>query len=158
MMRAMNPMPWMLAALAALALDAQAATQWSELRKDSAAKLSVDPSSVKRRGDQVSLKYLVDYAKPQGDSLYQVRYLSVVTLATLRCKARTVTLGLSELYSGPGATGVMLASAEPAPKERVFTPIEKGTSDEDLWRHACEKKPAKSAKQAPQSGREAPGK
>jgi len=146
MMRAMKTKRWMAAALAAFALDASAAVQWNELRKDGAAKLSVDPASVKRRGDQVSLNYLVDYAKPQGDSLRQVRYRSVVTAATLRCKARTLMLGMSELYSGPAGTGVVIATAEPAPKERVFAPIEKGTSDEDLWRHACERKPAEGAK------------
>ena len=150
MMRAMKTMTWTAATLAALALEASAATQWSELRKNDAAKLSIDSASVKRRGDQVSLKYLVDYAKPQGDSLHQVRYRSVVTMATLRCKARTVLLGMSELYSGPGATGVVMASAEPEPRERVFSPIEKGTSDEDLWRHACEKKAAKDATGAPE--------
>lgn len=148
-MRAMNTMTWMAAALAALALDAAAAAQWSELRKDGSAKLSIDTASLKRRGDQVSLKYLVDYARPQGDNLYQVRYRSVVTLATLRCKARTVLLGTSELYSGPAATGAVLATAEPAPREQVFTPIEKDTSDEDLWRHACGKNAAKSAAGAP---------
>ena len=146
MMRAMKTKLWMAAALAVLTLDASAAVQWNELRKDDAAKLSVDPASIKRRGDQVSLKYLVDYAKPQGDVLYQVRYLSVVTAATLRCKARTVQLGTSELYSGRNATGVLLATAVPSAKEHVFTPIETGSSDEDLWRHACEKKPAEGAK------------
>jgi hypothetical protein len=158
MMRAMNPMPWMAAALAVLALDVSAATKWSEVRKDGAAKLSVDSSSVKRRGGEVSLKYLVDYAKPQVDALHQLRYLSVVTAATLRCKARTVMLGMSELYSGPAGTGVVLATAEPAPQERVFTPIENGTSDEDLWRHACEKKPAQGAKGTAEGARNGPGK
>jgi len=146
MMRAMKPIPWIAAAIAALSLDASAAVQWSELRKDGAAKLSVDPASIKRRGDQVSLNYLVDYAKPQGDSLRQVRYRSVVTAVTLRCKARTMLFGASELYTGPGGTGVVIATAEPAANERVFTAIEKGSSDEDLWRHACEKKPAEGAK------------
>jgi hypothetical protein len=31
--------------------------------------------------------------------------------------------------------------AAPAPDQK-FTAIEKDTSDEDLWRHACEAKPA----------------
>ncbi len=139
-MPAMKPLTWIAAALAAVALDASAAAQWSEVRKDSSAKLSVDSASMKRRGDQVSLKYLVDYARPQGDALYQVRYLSVVTAATLRCKPRTVSLGTSELYSGPGGTGVLMATAQPTRRESAYAPIEKGTSDEDLWRHACEKK------------------
>jgi hypothetical protein len=116
------------------------AAQWSALRNDAGAKLSVDAKSVKRRGDQVTLDYMVDYAKPQGDFLTQVRYLSVVTKATIRCKPRTLSLGMSELYSGRGATGVVLATAYPKPAESRFTAVEAGTSDEDLWRHACERK------------------
>ena len=146
MMRAMKTPLWMAAAVAALTLDASAGVQWNELRKDGSAKLSVDPASIQRRGDQVSLNDLVDYAKPQADNLRQLRYRSVVTAVTLRCKARTMLFGASELYTGPGGTGVVIATAEPAPKERVFTAIEKGSSDEDLWRHACERKPAEGAK------------
>ncbi len=148
-MRAMKPSAWIWISLAATALDASAA-QWTQLRADGAAKLSIDTASVKRKGDEVSLKYLVDYAKPQGDVLYQVRYVSVVTAATLRCKPRTVSLGASQLYSGPAATGVLLATAEPSAKERAFAPVEKGTSDEDLWRHACGKNTPENAKNEPE--------
>jgi hypothetical protein len=123
-------------AAASVAFHASAA-QWTPIRSGSAATLSVDSSSVRRKGDQVSLKYLVDYPQPQGDDLYQVRYRSVVTAATLRCKARTLSLGTSELYGGVGATGVLLASAVPTRSESAFKAIEKGTSDEDLWGHAC---------------------
>ena len=128
---------------ALMAFDAAAAKpKWEMVRGNDAAKLSVDSASVKRRGDQVSLTYLVDYAKPQNDRLYQVNYRSIVTNATLRCKPRTVLFGMSEMYTGPGATGVVIAAAQPTPKERVYTAIEQGTSDEDLWRHVCEKAPA----------------
>lgn len=126
-------------AAACAVLHANAA-QWTPIREEAAAKLSVDSASVKRKGDEVSLKYMVDYAKPQGDVLTQVRYRSVVTAARLRCKPRTVSLGTSELFGGPGATGVLMATATPTRKESAFIPVEKGTSDEDLWRHACEKK------------------
>jgi Surface-adhesin protein E len=129
-----------IALAAALAAPDGFAAQWSAVRDNNSVKLSVDPASVKRKGDQVSLKYLVDYAKPQGDVYTQVKYLSVVTSATLRCKPRTVSLGMSELYSGHGGTGVVVATAQPNARERAFAAIEKGTSDEDLWRHACEKK------------------
>ncbi len=123
-------------AASCVALHASAA-KWTPIRTESAAMLSVDSSSVRRKGDQVSLKYLVDYPKTQGDDLYQVRYRSVLTAATLRCKARTLSLGTSELYSGAGATGVLLASAVPTGSEGAYKAIEKGTSDEDLWAHAC---------------------
>ena len=129
-----------IALAAACAAFAASAAQWTPIREEAAAKLSVDSTSVKRKGDEVSLKYMVDYAKPQGDILTQVRYRSVVTVARLRCKPRTVSLGTSELFGGPGATGVLMATAVPTPRESRFAPVEKGTSDEDLWRHACGKK------------------
>ena len=132
-----------LALLACCSALGATAAQWTALRNDANAKLSVDASSVKRTGDQVRLRYLVDHAKPQGDRLRQIRYLSVVTSATIRCKPRTLALGSSELYSGRGATGVLMAVAEPNQKESAFAAVENGTSDEDLWRHACEKAPEK---------------
>lgn len=142
-MRAMKPislapLPAVLVALAAGA----AAPKWTEVRANDTVKLSVDSASVKRSGDQVTLSYMLDYAKPQGSVLYQVRYRSVVTQATLRCKAKTILLGESELYEGPAAKGVVLASAMAPPADQKFTAVEKNTSDEDLWRHACEAKPA----------------
>src|SRR6185295_13814497 len=94
----------LIALAAAFAVPSVHAAQWSAIREDDSAKLSVDASSVKRKGDQVSLNYLVDYSKPQGDVYTQVKYSSVVTTATFRCKPRTVSLGTSELYSGPAAT------------------------------------------------------
>jgi hypothetical protein len=124
----------------ALAASNGLAAQWSEIRGNDSAKLAVDSASVKRKGDQVNLKYLIDYARPQGDAYTQVRYASIVTAATIRCKPRTLSVGVSELYSGRGGSGVVVATTRPTAKESAFTAIEKGTSDEDLWRHACEKK------------------
>ena len=139
----MKPIAVLALPAALLVFDAVAAkAKWEAVRGNDAAKLSVDTASVKRKGDEVSLTYMVDFAKPQSDRLYQVTYRSVVTSATLRCKPRTMLFGMSEMYTGPGATGVIVASAQPAPKERVYASIEKGTSDEDLWRRVCEKAPA----------------
>jgi len=132
----------LIALLAGCAATDGLAAQWSEIRSNDSARLSVDTASVKRKGDQVSLTYRLDFAKPQGDVYTQVKYTSIVTAVTLRCKPRTLSLGTSELYSGRGGSGVVVATAIPKPKERAFTAIEKGTSDEDLWRHACEKKAA----------------
>ncbi|HUQ29570.1 MAG TPA: surface-adhesin E family protein [Usitatibacter sp.] len=126
-------------AVSCVALQASA-VQWTPIRSEKAAKLSVDSASMQRKGDQVNLKYLIDYAKPQGDVLSQVRYRSVVTAVAVRCKTRTLSLGTSELFSHPGATGTLLATAVPTGREGDFTAIEKGTSDEDLWRHACGQK------------------
>ena len=142
-MRAMKPIAFAaLVAAFVIPFQAAAAPRWTQLRANDSVKLSVDSASVKRKGDQVSLNYMLDYAKAQGSPLYQVRYRSVVTQATVRCKARTIQLGNSDLYEGPTAQGVVVAGATPAPADHRFTAIEKDTSDEDLWRHACEAKPA----------------
>jgi hypothetical protein len=131
--------------LACAALSAHAA-QWTALRSSDSVSLSVDASSVKRRGDQVSLSYLIEYKKPQRDALRQLMYRSSLTRATVRCKARTVLLGDTELYTGPRATGVLVATAVPEPREQVYSAIEKGTSDEEVWRHACAPKAAPAKK------------
>jgi hypothetical protein len=125
----------------ACASQAAFAAQWMALRSSSSAALSVDQASVSRRGDQVKLNYMVDFARPQQDRLHQLSYRSLVTSAIVRCKARTVSLGKSELYTGPRATGVLIATTEPTNRETAFAQVEKDTSDEDLWRHACETKP-----------------
>ena len=129
------------ACLLACAAPAAFAAQWMPLRSSSTAALSVDTASISRRGDQVKLNYMVDFARPQQDRLHQLAYRSIVTSAILRCKARTVSLGKSELYTGPKATGVLIATTNPTNRETAYTAVEKDTSDEDLWRHACEKKP-----------------
>jgi hypothetical protein len=130
------------ACLAACACAAAHAAQWAPVRSSDTVSLMVDRASVARKGDQVTLKYLVDYARPQRDVQRQLVYRSTVVKATVRCKARTLSLGDTELYTGPRAAGVMVATAVPSARERAFAPIEKGTSDEDVWRHVCES-PAK---------------
>ena len=131
-----------LAAFAATA--AAAATKWSPIRENAAAKLFVDEASVSRKGQEVRFHYRVDFAKPQGGATIQLSYRSVTTEAILRCQARTISLQQSELYAGPGATGTVLATTKPTPREARFMPIEKGSSDEDLWRHLCAPKGKKS--------------
>ena len=134
------------ACILACAVPPVHAAKWEPLRNSDSVALLVDSSSVKKRGDQVQLSYLIEYARPQIDPLRKLRYRSSVTSATVRCKARTVLLGPTELYTGPKATGVLIATATPAPREQVYTAIEKDTSDEEVWRHACEAKAAAAKK------------
>jgi hypothetical protein len=122
------------------------AAKWAPLRNSDSVALLVDSSSVKRKGDQVSVSYLIEYTRPQVDSLRKLQYRSSVTAATVRCKARTVLLGPTELYTGPRATGTLIATAMPTPKEQVYAAIEKGTSDEEVWRHACQSRTAAAKK------------
>ena len=129
------------AAMFALALAAAsvaaAATKWTPVRESAAAKLFVDDSSVRRKGQEVRFTYLVDFAKAQGGATIQLSYRSVATDAILKCRARTLSLQESEIYAGPSGTGTVLATTRPTPREARFMPIEKGSSDEDLWRYLC---------------------
>ncbi|MDQ3027099.1 MAG: hypothetical protein M3R58_11440 [Pseudomonadota bacterium] len=125
----------LVAVLAAIALPAQAA--WELLRGNESQRLSIDPKSVKSRGAETSFKYLVDFRELQGES--GGKYRSLVVGAALRCKPRTIALRSFELYAGAGGNGVLLAMPAPKPAEKRFQPVQKGSSDEDLFQRVCEK-------------------
>lgn len=128
-------------AAAAASPPAQAAA-WEVVRGDEAARLSIDPKSVRRRGDEARFTYLVDFRRPQGDVKTAI-YRSLVVKAAIRCKPRTIALYESEGYSGNAAKGVMVGISKASDQESRFQKIEAGTSDEDLWRRLCEKPAAK---------------
>lgn len=131
----------LLVALAALALPCEAA-QWVQVRKSNDVMLSVDNESLTRSGDEMSVKYLVDFRTPQGDMKDTLRYRSIVVSARVHCRARTIMLLETEAYGQYGGRGVAIARDRPKGKERGFKPLEAGSSDEDLWRFACEGKKA----------------
>jgi hypothetical protein len=128
-----------LAAAAVAALPAQAAN-WQPLRKDKSTTLSLDEASIRRKGDQVSFTYMLDHAQVQGYLKTGVFYRSLVIRATVRCKPRTIALGTTEAYGGETGTGVLVGAAQPSRSEARFSPIEAGTSDQELWSHVCARK------------------
>jgi hypothetical protein len=111
---------------------------WDLLRKNDTTSLSIDPSSVKRTGDQVSFRYLVDHPALQGSVKTGVVYRSLVVRATIRCKARSIRLGPTDLYGGTAASGALLGTT--SGERAAFAPIEAGTSDEELWARVCSRK------------------
>ena len=123
-----------LAALAAAALPAVAALE--VLRGDDNRRLAIDPATIKRKGDQVTFQYVVDFRNMQGD-YKTATYRSLVVKAAMRCKARTVSLRGSEGYTGSEGKGVLVGIAQPSDQEARFNKIEPGTSDEDLWNRLC---------------------
>ncbi len=125
------------AILAAGALPSQAA--WELLRGNESQRLSIDPKSVKSRGGETTFKYLVDFRDLQGE--VGGKYQSLVVGAALRCKPRTIALRSFELYTAAAGEGILLAMPAPKPAEKRFQPVEKGSSDEDLYRRICEKAP-----------------
>jgi hypothetical protein len=121
-------------ALGMLALPALGA--WEELRRNDDVRLSIDPKSIKRKGDTVSFRYLVDFRIQQGD-FKTVTFRSLVTKARIRCKARMIVTGESEAYPGNEAKGPSLGVMKPAKGDDVFKKLEAGSSDEDLYQRVC---------------------
>ena len=129
----------MIAVLAALALPAHA--EWELLRGNDQQRLSIDPKTIKARRAETTFKYLVDFRDAQGE--VGGKYRSIGVGAALRCKERRIALRSYEIYSGSTGKGVMLAQPAPKQDEQRFNPVEKGSSDEDLYRRICQKAPAK---------------
>jgi len=140
----MTPMVRILV-LAAAAFALPAAGAWEELRRNDQVRLSIDPQSIKRKGDAVSFRYLVDFRQPQGD-YKTVVYRSLATKAHIRCNARTIVTEESEAYAGVEAKGPSLGVVKPAKGEDEFKKLEAGTSDDELYKRVCEGKPAAAPK------------
>jgi hypothetical protein len=124
-----------------------AMAEWKQIRKDREVMLSVDTQSIKRKGDEASFKYRVDFRAPQGD--LGTPYRSIVVSAKLRCKAKAIALFDTDAYAQNGAKGAIIGKTEATPAESGFGPLEVNSSDEDLWRHVCENKSGTAAKDAP---------
>jgi hypothetical protein len=136
-------MPFVLRALAAfaacIAAVPSAHAAWTVLRKDAAATLAIDKATVKRNGADFRFRYLVDYAKPQaGNEPSAAPHRSMVVEAMVRCGTRQIATGRARMYERPGGAGKVVETTPlgPAPLD----PVEDGTSDEDLWKHFCQKK------------------
>lgn len=117
-----------------------AAAEWKSLRRDANAMLSVDTQSIRRKGDEATLQYMVDFRAPQGDALDKSAYRSIVVSAKVNCKKRTIALLNTDAYAQYAAKGVVIAKTRPSADEASYKPLERGTSDEDVWRNVCEEK------------------
>jgi surface-adhesin protein E len=124
----------LLVAFGAMALPGAAA--WEELRRNDSQRLAIDPASIKKRGDEVSFKYLVDFRQKQGD-FKTVEYRSLTVRAAIRCKPKTIALRETEVYLGQEAKGPSGGLMKAKRDESRFNKIEQGTSDEELYTRVC---------------------
>ena len=124
----------LLVAFGAMALPGAAA--WEELRRNDSQRLAIDPASIKKRGDEVTFKYLVDFRQKQGD-FKTAEYRSLTVRAAIRCKPKTIALRETEVYVGPEAKGAAAGIMKPTPADSRFKKIEEGTSDQELYTRVC---------------------
>jgi hypothetical protein len=147
------PMKKAVLSMALLAAAFACSAEWKSIRRDTNAMLSVDAQSIKRKDDEVSLRYLVDFRAPQGNPRGgETPYRSIVVTARVNCKNRTIALVNTDAYGQFSGAGVVIAKTGPGPSQASFMPLESDSSDEDVWRHVCleSKAPLKSgAKNGP---------
>ena len=110
---------------------------WQLVRGNERARLSVDRESIKRNGDEASFRYLIDLRQGEGAKHGSPDHRSIVTQARVRCKERTIAIGDSEGFLVNGGQGAAISRSAPKKGPAVFAPLEKGSSDEDLWKHLC---------------------
>ena len=111
---------------------------WKVLHRDNMVQLSVDPQSILRNGSVRTFRYLVDFRVLQGEG--PTRYRSTISYAKVDCKARTFALTHTDAYARYGGEGVIVAKNQLTGADSAFQPLEKGSSDEDLWLFVCEGK------------------
>jgi hypothetical protein len=128
--------------LVLLLLATPASGAWEELRRNNDVRLLIDPQSIKTDGDAVTFRYLVDFREAQTDNKATF-FRSLVNHAAVRCKERTIAVRGSEGYAGNTGRGTLLGATTPTAAEAAFKGLEKGTSDEDLWKRVCTKPAAK---------------
>jgi len=127
-----------LAAVALAIFAGGASAEWKILHRDTMVQLSVDPQSIKRDGSVATFRYLVDFRLLQGEG--HTQYRSQISYAKVDCKARTLALTHTDAYFRYGGEGLIVAKTKFSPADSAFRPLEKGSSDEDLWAFVCQGK------------------
>ena len=115
-----------------------ASAAWKILHRDATVQLSVDPESIQRDGSVATFRYLVDFRLLQGEG--HTQYRSQISYAKVDCKARTLALTHTDAYVRYGGEGLIVAKTKLSPADAALKPLEKGSSDEDLWAFVCQGK------------------
>ena len=121
---------------ASIAVSLPAFAAWEELRRNDSQRLAIDPASIKRKGDEVAFRYLVDFREQQGDFKTAI-YRSLTVKAAIRCKAQTISLRQTTVYAGSEAKGSENGVMQATKEEAAFKKIEPDSSDQELYQRVC---------------------
>lgn len=97
------------------------------------ATIYIDPSSIRKEGDRAEMWALIDYENPQLDKTGK-QVLSDKLHYEYDCKGRQLSIIGTSAHAGPMASGETI-NVNPDPPQR--TPVEAGTTAEDMWARAC---------------------
>ncbi len=125
-----------LASLLLVALPALA-QQWQQVRRDANVMLSVDLETIRTEGDETSFNYLVDFRQAQGGAK-EKHYRSIIVRSKLRCKDKQISLLHTDAFEQWRGGGIIVGKTQNSKEEAAFHPLEKDSSDEDVWRYVCE--------------------
>lgn len=114
------------------------AAEWKQVAKARAGALWIDVESIKRNEGEIAFDYRLDFPKPQREVGSKVMYRSTVTRAIVRCQTRAFAMGFTQAYDGPAGTGKLVGRYPPSPEEARFQPVQKQSTDENLWRYVCQ--------------------
>lgn len=122
------------AILAVLALvSSSAMADWVEVAGNEATAAYADPATIRRVGDMVKMRHLLDYMKARGIEGIEP-YRSITMQDEYDCgQARTRTLSIS-IHSGNMGEGAVLGTSSEPGKWR---PVAPGTLVETLREFAC---------------------
>jgi len=125
-----------LAAATALAFPAQA-FNLQQVRRDQNALLWVDIDSINTRAGETYATYVVDL-RQAIQAPHEQHYRSMAVRVKIRCQDKQISTQHTDGYTQWRATGFIVAKTRDTPEETAWHPLEKDTSDEDVWRYVCE--------------------
>jgi len=112
---------------------------WVSLGGNESAGLTiyVDPSTMSRKGDQVTISILYDFKTPQSKE-GDISFLSATMLREYDCAKEHTRLLTVTNYSGEMGNGQIVSNKNfDQPEWAPVGPLESGTIANDLWTLAC---------------------
>lgn len=120
-------------AMALAAISSHAAAEWQQIEATPDVTIYIDPTTVKKSGNNASLWILLDYQKPQMDKTGK-KVLSDKVQYQYDCKKKQYQVPSTSAHSGNMGGGEIININPDPPK---MTPINEGSLDETLWQRAC---------------------